>query len=143
MKESLSPKHGRELLGDALEQLLDGRAVANEGDGHFETPRRNVADGGFDIVGDPFHKVAAVLVLDVQHLLVDFLHGHAATEHSGNGQVASVSWIAGRHHVLGVEHLLRELRYGEGAVLLAASAGQRSEAGHEEVQTGEGYHVDG
>ena len=34
-------------------------------------PRGNVADGGLDVVGDPFDEVAAVLVLDVQHLLVN------------------------------------------------------------------------
>ena len=62
----------------------------------------DVADSGPDVVRDLFHEVAAVLVLDVQHLFVDFLHQHAATEHGGHRWVA---WIAGRYHILGIEHL--------------------------------------
>ena len=53
-----------------------------------------------------------------------------------------MSGVAGRHHVLGVEHLLGQLGHGEGAVLLGAAGGQRGEAGHEEVEAGEGNHVD-
>merc|ERR1712110_411188 len=49
--------------------------------------------------------------------------------------------VAGGHHVLGVKHLLGELRYGEGSVALAATGSEWSEAGHEEVETGEGDHV--
>ena len=36
MQESLAPEHGGELLGDALEELLDGGAVADKGGGHLE-----------------------------------------------------------------------------------------------------------
>jgi hypothetical protein len=56
-------------------------------------------------------------------------------------EVATVPRIAGSHHVLGVEHLLGELGHGEGPVLLAAAGGQWREAGHEEVEAGEGHHV--
>ena len=54
-----------------------------------------------------------------------------------------MSGIASGHHVLGVEHLLREFGDGEGAVLLAAAGGERGKAGHEKVETREGDHVDG
>ena len=47
-----------------------------------------------------------------------------------------MSWITGRHHVLGVEHLLGQLGNSEGAVLLAASGSEGGEAGHEEVEPG-------
>jgi len=104
---------------------------------------RDVANSRLHVVRDPFNKVTAVLVLGVEHLLVDLLHGHASSEHSGNSQVASVAWVAGGHHVLGVEHLLGEFGDGEGSVLLATSAGEWGKAWHEEVETGEGHHVDG
>ena len=57
--------------------------------------------------------------------------------------IPAVSRIAGGHHVFGVEHLLGEFGHGERAVLLAAARGERSEAGHEEMQAREGDHVDG
>ena len=117
VEESLSAKHSGELLGYPLEELLDSCGVADKGGGHLESSGRDVADGSFNVVGDPLHEVGGVLVLDVEHLLVHLLHGHAATEDGGHGEIASVSRIAGRHHVLGVEHLLGELRDGEGSVM--------------------------
>ena len=87
MEESLASEHGGELFRNALEQLLDGGGVADEGRRHFQSAGRNVTDGGLHVVGDPLDKVRRVFVLDVEHLLVDFLHGHASTEHGGDGQV--------------------------------------------------------
>ena len=84
MKESLPSEHGGELLGDPLEELLDGGRVADESGGHLETSGGNVTDGGLDVIRDPLHEVRAVLVLDVEHLLVNLLHGHTTTEHSGD-----------------------------------------------------------
>jgi len=75
--------------------------------------------------------------------VTDLLHGHASTEHGGDGEVSAMSRVAGRHHVLGVEHLLNQLGHGQRAVLLAATRCQRREARHEEVQAWERYHVDG
>ena len=90
VEESLPPEHGSELLGYPLEQLLDGGGVSNEGGGHLQASWRNVTNSSLDVVWDPFHEVGRVLVLDVEHLLIHFLHGHTATENSGNGQVTKV-----------------------------------------------------
>ena len=84
MEESLPSEHSSELLADPLEQLLDGGGVSNEGGGHLESTGRDIADGRLYVVRDPFDEVAAVLILDVQHLLVNFLHRHAPTEHGRN-----------------------------------------------------------
>ena len=70
-------------------------------------------------------------------------HGHASTEHDGDGEVAAMTGVTGSHHVLGVKDLLGQLRNGQGPVLLGAAGGQGSEPGHEEVQAREGNHVDG
>ena len=51
--------------------------------------------------------------------------------------------IAGSHHVLGVEHLLRQFRNSQGPVLLTSSGGQGRKSWHEEVETRERHHVDG
>ena len=74
MEESLPSEHSGELLGDPLEDLLNGGGVAHKCGSHLETSWRNVANAGHHVVGDPLNEVAAVLVLDVQHLLVDLLH---------------------------------------------------------------------
>jgi len=143
MQKRLASEHGRELLRDTLEQLLDSRRVADECRAHLQSPWRDIAHSSLHIVRDPLHKVRRVLVLHVQHLLVHFFHGHAAAENGGNGQVAAVARVTGSHHVLGIEHLLGELRHSERAVLLRTTRSEWSESGHEEVQTREGHHVDG
>merc|ERR1711934_295336 len=143
VEEGLAPEHGGELLRHALEQLLDGGRVTDEGARHLEATRRDVADGGLDVVRDPLDEVRRVLVLDVEHLLVDLLHRHAATEDGGDGEVPAVTGVAGGHHVLGVEHLLSELGDGERTVLLGSAAGERRKTRHEEVKTRERHHVDG
>merc|ERR1712072_435523 len=102
----------------------------------------DVADGRLDVVGDPLHEVRGVLVLDVEHLLVDLLGGHAATEEGGAGEVAAVTGVGGAHHVLSVEHLLGELGHGESAVLLGSAGGEGGEPGEEEVEAGEWDEVD-
>jgi len=142
VEEGLSSEHRCELFSNALEHLLDGSGVSEEGDRHLQSLWWDVAHGGFDVVRDPFDEVGAVLVLDVEHLLVDFLGGHASSEHCGCGEVAAVARIRGAHHVLGVKHLLGELWDSEGAVLLASSGCEWCESSHEEVKTWEWDEVD-
>jgi len=143
MEESLSSEHSSELFTDSLEHLLDGGGVTEEGNGHLETLWWDIANSGFNVVWNPLNEVRGVLVLDVEHLLVDLLGGHASSEEGGGGEVATVSGIGGAHHVLGVEHLLGELGDGESSVLLGASGGEGGESAHVEVESGEGSQVNG
>jgi hypothetical protein len=143
MQESLATEHGRELVADTLEQLLDRGRVTDEGRRHLEATGRNGAEGGLDIVGDPLNEVGGVLVLDVAHLVLDLLHGDLTTEDGRAGQVATVAEVGGGHHVLGVEDLLSELGNRDGAEGVGVTAGKRSETDHEEMETGEWDHVDG
>merc|ERR1739848_129322 len=129
--EGLATEHASELLGNTLPELLNGGGVTDEDGGHLET-----------LVGDPLHEVGGVLVLDVEHLLVNLLGGHAATEEGGASEVATVTGVSGAHHVLGIEHLLGELGHGEGTVLLGATGGKGGEPSEEEVETGEGDEID-
>merc|ERR1711898_51949 len=55
VQEGLAAEHGSKLLRDALEHLLDGSAVTNEGGGHLQTLGGDVADSGLDVVSDPLH----------------------------------------------------------------------------------------
>jgi len=142
VEEGFASEHRCELLSNTLEHSLDGGGVSEEGDGHLQSLWWDVAHGGFDVIWDPLDEVRAVLVLDVQHLLIDFLGGHSASEHGGCGQVSAVTWVRSAHHVLSVEHLLGKLWDGKSAVLLRSTGSQRSESSHEEVETWEWDQVD-
>merc|ERR1719191_392411 len=141
VKESLAPEHSSELLGHALEHLLDGGGVANEGGTHLQALGWDITHGRFDVIGDPLDKVGRVLVLHVDHLLINLLGRHAASEHTGSCEVTTVTRIGSTHHVLGIEHLLGQLGHSQRAVLLRSTAGQGHETKHEKVQTRERNHV--
>jgi len=84
MQEGLPLEHGRELIADTFEELLDRSRVTQEGDGHLQSTRGDVTLSGDDIVGDPLDEVSRVLALDILHLLLNLLHRDLATEDSSD-----------------------------------------------------------
>mmetsp|Transcript_61669 Transcript_61669/g.127620 ORF Transcript_61669/g.127620 Transcript_61669/m.127620 type:complete len:268 (+) Transcript_61669:189-992(+) len=143
VQEGLASEHGREVLRNALEHFLDSCGVAGESHGHLQSLWWDVADGCLDVVGNPLHKVGGVLVLDIEHLLIHLFRGHSAAEECCGCQVSTVSRVCCAHHVLGIEHLLCQLRHGQGTVLLGSAGCQGCKAGHEEMQAWERHEVDG
>jgi hypothetical protein len=63
-------------------------------------------------------------------------------QNGGASKVAAITKIGCSHHVLGVEHLLGQFWNSNGTERVCATAGERSKADHEEVQTWEWDHVD-
>merc|ERR1719446_43452 len=142
VQECLAAEHSSEVLSDSLEHLLDCCGVASKSNSHLETLRWDIADAHLDVVRDPLDKVRRVLVLDVEHLLITLFGGHTATEECCCSQVTSMAWVSCTHHVLGIKHLLSELRDGQCTVLLRTTRCKWGEASHEEVQAWEWDQVD-
>jgi hypothetical protein len=142
MQESLTPEHSRELISDTLKQLLDTGRVTNKGRAHLQSTRRDRAESGLHVVGNPLNEVRRVLVLHIAHLVLDLLHGDLAAEDGRASQVTTVTEVRCGHHVLRVVHLLGELRNGDSTEGVGAPRSERSESDHEEMKTREGNHVD-
>merc|ERR1711953_190672 len=121
MQESFTSEHSSKLFRNTLEKFLDCSRVSDKSGSHFQTTGRNVANGSLDIVGNPLNEVRAVLVLDVEHLLIDLFHGHASSEHGSDSQISAMTRITGSHHVLGIEHLLGQFGNGQRSILLATT----------------------
>merc|ERR1719213_1438500 len=143
MEESLSSEHCSELFTNSLEHFLDSGGVTEEGNGHLETLWWDIANSRLDVVWNPFNEVRGVLVLNVEHLFIDFLGGHSTSEHGGGGEISTVSWIRSAHRVLGIEHLGGEFWDGKSSVLLGTSGGEWGETSHEEMESWEWDQVNG
>merc|ERR1719313_723089 len=61
MEESLSPKHGSELLTHSLEHLLDSSGVTEEGNGHLEDLWWNIANNRLNVIWNPLSEVRGIL----------------------------------------------------------------------------------
>mmetsp|Transcript_110201 Transcript_110201/g.206574 ORF Transcript_110201/g.206574 Transcript_110201/m.206574 type:complete len:221 (-) Transcript_110201:605-1267(-) len=143
MQECLAAEHCCEVLGDTLEHLLDCCGVACKSDSHLQPLWWNVANTGLDVVRNPLYKIRRVFVLDVQHLLIHLFGGHASTEECGSSQIPAMPRISCAHHILRIEHLLRELWHGQCTILLRPTGSERCEACHEEVEPWERNQIHG
>lgn len=54
-----------------------------------------------------------------------------------------MTWVSCAHHVLCIPHLLCQLRYCQGTILLRAAGSEGGEADHKKMKTGEGDQVCG
>ena len=142
MQKRLPPEHDRELLRHPAEHLLDGRGVPHERRRHGQPSRWDVTDAWLHIVWYPLNKVRGVLVLHIDHLLINLFSTHLPPEHRWGGQVPAVSRVSRTHHVLRIPHLLCQLRDGEGPVLLWSTRRQGCKTHHEEVQSREWDKID-
>jgi hypothetical protein len=80
VEESLSSEHSSELFSNTLEHFLNGSGITEEGNSHLESFGGNITNRRFNVVGDPFNKVRRVLVLNVQHLFINFFGRHSSSE---------------------------------------------------------------
>merc|ERR1719272_822913 len=142
VQESFATEHRGEVLCDTLEHFLDCSGVSCEGDSHLQALWWDVAHTAFDVVGNPLDEVGGILILHIEHLFINLLGGHTPSEECRCGQVAAVTRVRRAHHVLGIKHLLSELRDCQCTVLLGSARCEWSEAGHEEVQARERDEVD-
>ena len=60
MKKSFALEHFVELVLNAFEYLLNGSGIADKSCGHLQIFGWNIAHGRLDIIGDPFHEMAAM-----------------------------------------------------------------------------------
>jgi hypothetical protein len=79
MQESLAPEHDSELVTNTLEQFLDAGGISDEGRAHLQSFGGDGAKGSKNIVRNPFDEVGRVLILDIVHLVLNFLHGNLST----------------------------------------------------------------
>jgi len=143
MQKRLATEHGTELFGDALEQSLDGSGVTDESGRDRSECRWDVADRRFHVVGDPFDEIRGEFVLDLHHLVIDFLCRHFASKRSRGSQVTTLAGIASSHHVFGLEDLRGQLGDTQLTVLSDVASLQRSKTDHEEMETRERDQIDG
>ncbi len=143
MQKGLALKHGRELTRHTTKQSLNGGGVADKSGGSLGVRGRNAAHGSQQIVGDPLDKVARVLGLNLDHLVVDVLHRHVSAKLDSRSQIATVARIASSHHVAGIKHGLREGRNRLVGVSLVFAARKRGSSNQEKMQTSKGNQVNG
>ena len=112
VKKCSPPVHDPKLKVESFKQFLYSCVVSDESGRHFHSVRWHVANRDFSVMRDPLDKMSAFLILNVRHLILDFLHRQFLTaKHGGVSEVSAIPWIAGNHNVFGVEYLVSQLWY--------------------------------
>lgn len=68
---------------------MDDCAIAEESSGDGETLGRYVTNGCLNVVRYPVDEIRAVLVLNVEHLVLDLFHRHLTSEDRCHREVPS------------------------------------------------------
>ena len=108
MEESLSSEHGGELFRNSFEEFLNGSRVSNESGRHFESSWWDITYGGLDVIWDPLNEIRTILILDVEHLFVNFLHRHTSSEHGCYGKVTEKVVLKSASFFSKIFHLFRK-----------------------------------
>jgi len=82
MEECLSSEHSSELFTNSLEHFLNSSWISEECNCHLETLRWDITYWGFYVVWNPLNKVRRILVLYIQHLLINLFCWHSSSEKS-------------------------------------------------------------
>lgn len=108
----------------------------------------NVYHKGVTIIGSHlsyfilFQNKIPSLSCGIQADFSNLFHRHTPAEHSSNGEISTVSWITGSHHILSVKHLLDQFGNSQSSILLATSRSKWRKARHKEVKSRKRHHVD-
>jgi hypothetical protein len=100
--------------------------------------RRKFTNAALHAVRNPLDEVGSIPRLNVQHLFVDLLRRHSATEVGQNCEVHSSARITGWHHIFVIEQLLGQLRNRQSAALLRSARSKRSKAPMKKCRRGNG-----
>lgn len=143
MHVSFPPVELLELDVRTLEDLGDGGGVGDKGGRSNLADGGNGAESGKGTVGDPGNEVVRVLGLVLVDRVLNVAHRKLAAVGDRDGEVLAHGGVDGGKERAALEESSGELGDVGGGVRAVRRGDERGVAGSEEVETGEGDHVDG
>merc|ERR1712048_786714 len=80
VQKGFAAEHRSEILCNTLEHFLDCSCIPKELHCHLQSLWWDITHSCLDVIGDPLNEIRRVLVLHIEHLLVDLLCRHATSE---------------------------------------------------------------